>query len=256
MLLDLVCRADAGDGDIAQIVILLIFVLISVVAGLAKKASQASKRGAFGGRQPGPRPTVQTPPESRVPSLSDFLRRIKEMSQGGEGTGLPRQGGPEPPKPPAAVPVPPGPRRPAAAPKPMARPVTVRQPTSRQSQWAEGARAEKPPSGLEREIVRTLERAPGERREAETLAGLEVALEKPPALGIPSPDVAGPVLAGKPTPEVHAVAPQAPVWSAHMLGEHVSAPDLRKGIVLSEILGRPRALRRGVRGARRVPPQK
>jgi hypothetical protein len=178
-----------GTGQLVFFLIILFW----IIAGLLKKASEASKRS---GPQPpgGPtRPGGGAAPRPKVRSLSDFLKRIQEMSEEGEKPSAPRQIETEQPTLATVVRTPPPPRSPTVPKKPIARP-------------------------------------------AVELAESEMELEKAPALIAPVP-------AEPPRLDAYAIKGPEDHRITQILGGAVSASAFRKGIILSEILGPPRALR-------------
>jgi len=213
-----------GEGQ----VVFFLIVLIWIIAGLLKKASEASKRS---GSQPprGPaRPGGGASPKPKRPSLSDFLRRIQEMSGEAEEPRAPREVEPERPTAATVVRTPPLPRRPTVQERPGARPSAVRMPSLKRPE-----RREKP-------------------REAEKLAEFELELEKAPEFKVSAPEFAVPTLAEPPRHDAYAIRGPEEHRITQILGGAVSPSAFKKGIILSEILGPPRALRpRRGRGHRR-----
>ena len=227
--------AASSDEDVAQIVLFLIFVLIVVVARLVKKAAKASKPPSVGGAS-----------QPRVPSLSDFLRRVKEISEETEKTSSPYRAEPERPQPrPGGAPVPPPPRRATVGTRQPTRSVSMPQPSLRRKR--EGDRPREEP-------LVSLQRQPGETMEQAAESRLEVTLGTAPGVRVSTPQPLSPGPAEGPTHEPYAVAGHVPGRLGDILREAISGSELRKGIILSEILGRPRALRARRPAVRRKAP--
>ena len=200
-----------GSGEIVFFLIALFW----IIAGLLKKASEAAKRqGPQATRRP-ERPGGGTAPKS--PSLSDFLKRIQEMSRETETPKPPR--GVEPESPLSVTEMQTPQRRPPIPRKPAARPMAVPSPRLRRPK--------------KQEEIRPL---------AETIElRLDIPKEAEPRASVPPLEVSPPAELA----EVDAYAMTTPGERriAQILGGPVSASAFRKGIVLSEILGPPRAMR-------------
>jgi hypothetical protein len=205
-----------GSGEIVFFLIILIW----IIGGLMKKAADASKRSSPQGSAKPQRPGRGPAPAAPRPSLSDFLRRIRQMTGQGE----------EPPAPPHAKPEAPtsGPvlRMPSPPPRPPERKTQAAGPSVL------------PTPSLKREM-KGLRVAP--RAEMELPQRLE--------------PIEGPVapLLTQESPTASPPEPQEPgaygIRKAHerpatpILGVEISTGEMKKGIILSEILGPPKAIR-------------
>jgi len=204
--------------------IFFLIVLIGIIASLLKKASQTSRRSTLEG-PPRPRvPGVEPGPERRLPTISEFLKRIREISEQAERPpGAPETGIEEPPpRPFLRTPAPP--RRPAAPYGRAARRTTLPQPSLKAVKGPQVSLQPEPVAGVEVPI--------GEP--------LEVRLE--PLVAAPPPPAAA---------DAYIITASAMPPIPKMLGGRVSTSEIRKGIILAEILGRPVALRRRRAAVRR-----
>jgi len=209
----------AGDGGSGTIIFIVIG-LVWLIANLLKKASQASKSPPSGRPRPQTGVEGKTDAAPRASSLSEFLRTLKEMSQGQAAPHPPQQPGGGEPRAGTSVPQPPPPRRPTSLEKRMPRPALVREPSLKPVQ-----RREMPP---EPELV------PGFGRLAEEV--MEVKTARLTA--------AAPLASQAPESKAYAIRRTAPPRITQLLGAELSTSEVRKGIVMAEILGRPKALRR------------
>ncbi len=205
-----------GAGRGGEVVFFIVIGLIWLIGSLLKKASEASKR--TGGTPPRPQMQGGMGERQRRPSLTDFLRRLQEMSQ--------EQAEPRPPQPPqvekpqAATPVrtPPPPRRPTVPERRVTHAEALRKPKVQ--------RVQKP--------MRTPEPRPVPQFELH-----EVELPEVP----PTPSPVFPTAPEAPKAGAYVIRTAKHPPLAAFLGAEMSASEVRKGIVLAEILGRPKALR-------------
>lgn len=188
----------------SQIVFFILIGLVWLIANVLRKASQASKGPTTKRPQSTIRPERETEATPRRGTLSEFLRRIQEMS---EQEGQPRASQDvevEEPVGGTFVPTPSLPRKPTIPKRTAPRREAVRKPNPR--------------------LVPTLEKR----------------LEPKAAPLASSLSVSAAPLEIEPYWTTNA-AEQPPI--TRFLGSAVSASEMKKGIVLAEILGRPKALR-------------
>jgi hypothetical protein len=205
-----------ADGT-GQVVFFLI-VLFWIIGGLLKKASEASKRSTPPAPLRPPRPEAGSAPQPGAPTLSDFLKRIREMSQQAKKPGPPPRIEPERPSPAPVMRRPLPPLRPTIPRKPPVRPAVVPAPSLK--------RPEK-----RQKLV-----------EPTPLGALHVATEKAPEFQVSLSGLAGlpPEAPGR---DAYQLAGPEEDQITQILGDAVSSSVLKKGIILSEILGPPRAMR-------------
>lgn len=222
-----------GDSDPGQLVFFILFALFWIIAGLVKKGSRAARRPPSMGTGPRPRPRPEAGTPLGIPSLSEFLKRIRGGSEEGEEPATPLETEFEQGTPRTFVPPPPPPRQPTLPRKVVPRPMSVREPRLRRAEPREG------PSKEGR------------------FAEFEVSLEKTPEFGTLVSELVAPTPAEVPSPDAYPTPVRGRDRLADVLGAAVSAPELRKGIILAEILGRPKALRRrtALASRRAAPPR-
>jgi len=199
-------------------VILILAAVVWFIANLLKKASQASKG------PPAERPRPRMPLDSeterppRAPSLSQFFRTLKEMSEEQAKPRPPQQPKAEQPRSDISMPTPPPPE-PSIWKEPMPRPVPVRRPTLRQVR--------------QKEKPREPQLAPGLGAPLAELPEVEAATLKPlPSVSLEAPETYAYAIKG---PEAAAIT--------RFLGREMSASEVRKGIILAVVLGAPKAVR-------------
>lgn len=205
-----------ASGEIVFFLILLIW----IIGGLMKKAAEASKRsfpqGSAGPQHPAQRPTPAAP----RPTLSDFLKRIQQMTEGEE------QPPPSPPEPETPTPrpllqMPSPPRRPPDRRSPVAGPSVLRTPRM------------KP----ERKELRVSPRA--QMEPLQTLKPADV-----PLMSVPTQELALSPLLDTQQLNAHGMTKLQQRHISQTLGITLSTDQMKKGIILSEILGPPKAVLR------------
>ncbi len=218
----IVPRAYLADSDGIEFIIFLVFVLISIIASLVKKASETAKRSTLAGPGARPQPGGPARPSPRAPTFSEFIRRIQGAAEP-ERPVAPLEREVRQTRPRTVLPTPPLPRRPTAQQKPAIRPVSIRQPRLRPVE----AQAQRP--------------AP------EALAGAKLYVEEPLEVKVSLSELVSQPTTEPPRAEPRAAALARPGMAVLESGVHaeggLSTSELRRGIILAEILGPPRALR-------------
>jgi hypothetical protein len=199
--------------------IFIVFALFWIIASLLKKASEASKRTTTGTAR------LRKPPESRpgmgprLPTVSDFLRRIQEMSEQAEEQGPSEVTDAEKAVPRTLVP-PPTPQRPTFPQRRVPHRTSLRQPGVRRAETRQ--ELYKPGHAAAFDISTKPIVAPGVQPQGFTVAA-------------PSP---------QPVPDAYTLKAAVQPQITRILGQDISASGMRKGVILAEVLGRPVALRR------------
>jgi hypothetical protein len=199
--------------------IFIVFALFWIIASLLKKASEASRRTTTGGARPRKPPESRPGMEPRLPRVSDFLRRIQEMSEQAEKRGPSEETDAEKAVPRTLVPPPP-PQRPTFPQRRVAHRASLRQPGVR--------RAER------RQELYKPERATAFDISTKPIVELGV---QPPGRTVAAPSP-------QPAADAYAVRAAVQPQMTRILGQDISASGMRKGVILAEVLGRPVALRR------------
>ncbi len=206
-----------GSGEI----VFFLIVLIWIIGGLLKKAAEASKRSSPQGSAKPQRPGRGPAPAAPRPSLSDFLKRIRQMTEQGEEPAPHPQAKPELPIPGPVLRMPSSPPRPPESGRPAAGRSVLPTPSLR------------PP----KKDVRVAPRA--ETEAAQELEWIEAHVQIPPTQELTTPRTSAPR-------ELYAYeirkAQERPVTP--MLKIAISTGEMKKGIILAEILGPPKAIRR------------
>lgn len=197
-----------------EVVVFILVGLVWLIANLLKKAAQASGRSVPQPPQPRIRRPTGTEREPGAATLADFFKRLREMSGQQTGTEGPREFEAEQPVPRVLVPIPP-PRRPHPPKAKLAPPRPPSRPPVRQTRAAQRFPQPKP--------------AP-----KRVLAEVEVTKAQP-AVATPSP---------APETDAYVTEPRPPHRISTFPPALLSAPEAKRGIILSEILGPPKALRR------------
>jgi len=199
-------------------VVILILVGVIWLANLLKKASQASK----GPPEAGSRPPHEDKPGAapRRSSLSEFFRTLREMSEEQAKPPPPQEPKVQEPRAEILTRTPPPPRKPPVPKRAMPRPVPVRQPTLREV------------------------KKPGRPPELELAPDIGVSLDE---LAIAEPVLSAtvlPVRAQAPQIDAYAIKVAKQPRITQFLGAAISPSEVRKGIIMAEILGPAKALRR------------
>jgi hypothetical protein len=204
-------------------------ILFWIIGGLLKKAQQtASKQQSSRPRPPGPGGVGGGPkPKADVPTLSDFFKRLQEMSGQTQTPAAPPQ-----PRRPTATPAAAKTVRSTARPgTPLQRPGTLRRPTLQRT-----AAERRTPESVRMEQAREFEQ-PGDQPQLSPAVQAEAEFSE----GRPRQEIPGPE-----TPrarDAYTLMSRGKPRFAQMLEGDMSASRLKQGIILSEILGRPKALR-------------
>jgi hypothetical protein len=205
-----------GAGSGGEVIFFIVIGLIWLIGSLLKKASEASKR--TGGVPPRPQMQGGTGGGQRRPSLTDFLRRLQEMSQ--------EQAEPRPPQPPQV-------ERPQAA-TPVRTPPSLRRPAVPERKVAHAEALRRPKVQRVQKPMRPPEPRPVPQFELHEVELPEVPLTPSPVF---------PTAPEAPKVDAYAMKAAKQPHVTEILGADMSASEVRKGIVLAEILGRPKALR-------------
>lgn len=214
------CVPYIANGS-GQIVFFLI-ILIWIIGALLKKASEASKRSFPPGPVKPQHPSEGPTPAARRPTLSDFLKRIQQMAEQGEQPPPPPPPEPEAPMQPPVLRVPSTPSRPPDRRSPVAGPSVLRTPRV------------KP----ERRDLRVS--PPAQQMEPlQTLKPIGVPLES-----LPTQELAFSPLLDTQQLDAHGMTKLQQRHISQTLGITLSTDQMKKGIILSEILGPPKAVLR------------